>query len=204
MAKEILNEETGEMELVYTQAELDAQKAEADRILAEKDAHMQKKLDEFKQGKNSQELKEIEMQKTVEDAKRIADEAKASVDQAKQEHFNTVKNFYMEQLVGTDPEVVKQFEDAFKIVKAGKEANGFTVTGDKDIGVLVQDAMKFAGLGAGTGSNFGGGSTFVPPIPAQGGMSPNFQRNENELSDTDHQNFLKETGYDQAKDEVKS
>lgn len=203
MAKEILNEETGEMELVYTQAELDAQKAETDRILAEKDAHMKQKLDEFKQGKSAQELKEIEMQKNVEEAKRIADEAKASVDQAKQSHFDTVKSFYTEQLVGTDPEIVKQFEEAFKIVKAGKEANGFTITSDKDIGVLVQETMRYAGLGVAE-SSFGGGSTFTPPTTAMGGISPNFQRNENELSETDHNRFLQETGYNQAKDEIKS
>jgi len=162
--------------------------------LAEKEEHMKQKLDEFQKGKTSQELKEIERENAIAEANRKAQEAIDSANALKEGHANTVKNFYAEQFAGNDPELRKKLDDAYKIVEAGSKANGLEIKEDKDYATIMAQAAMMAGI---TGTQ----EVVSPRFPMGGGMTPNFQPSENEVSDADHQTFLKETGYNTAKAE---
>jgi len=163
--------------------------------LAEKEEHMKQKLDEFQKGKTSQELKEIERENAIAEAKAKAQEAIDGANALKEGHATTVKNFYAEQFAGTDPELRKKLDEAFKIVEAGSKANGIEIKEDKDYATLMTQAALMAGIS--------GAQTIQssPKFPMGGGYTPSFQPSENEVSDSDHETFLKETGYNTAKAE---
>jgi hypothetical protein len=177
MAKEIINEETGEVEIFYTKEELDAQ-------LAEKDIHVQAKLEEFKTGKQSQELKEIERQKAIEEAQKKAEEAMNMASQTKEDARKKVVNFFAEQFVGEDTELKTKLNDSFSLIEEGRKAKGLDISSDEAIKEMMQQASLMSGL-----------SNNTPVFPIGGGMAPNFQKTKDELSDQDHQTFMKEVGY---------
>lgn len=178
MSKEIENDD-GTKETVYTQAELDAQ-------LAEKDAHVAAKLDEFKQGKTAQELKDIERDAAIKAAKDAADAAVATANDTVAQARSKVVNFVAEQFVGTDPELRKKLDDAFKIIEEGRKATGLDIKDDASIQEMMRNAAGMAGLN----------SPAHMPVYDSGSSSPlNFQPKANEVSDAEHEAFLKATGY---------
>lgn len=164
-------------------------KTEHEKALADKDAHVAQKLEEFKQGKTAAELKEIEREKAVADAKAAADAAKAAAEAVVTGARTKVVNFVAEQFVGQDAELRKKLDDAFGIIEEGRKAKGLDITDDKSIQEMMTAAASMAGI-----TTLAGG----PSFPMNGGFAPSFQKTASELSDADHQEFLKETGYNSA------
>lgn len=176
MSKTITND-LGEEEVVYTQAELDAQ-------LAEKDAHVKTKLDEFTKGKGAQELKDQERDAQVAEAKAKADEAAQKAAEAtsiaaaeRARHQQSVTDFALAQFTGGDTELNKKIMDAMPLVN-------LEIKDDKDILERVRIAATIAGLA---------GNAATPQFPAYGGMAPQFNKNDGP-SDADHEAFLAATG----------
>ncbi len=178
MPKPITHED-GTEETMYTQAELDAQ-------LAEKDAHVDKKLKEFETGKTAQELKDIEREKAVADAKKIAEDAKALAEGTISSHRKSVVDFLAEQYVGTDKEMRTKLDDALKIVEAGRSANGLDIKEDSSIKEMLGQAAKLAGISS---------PQATPQFPMTGGEAPRFTPQAGEVSDADHKAFMAATGY---------
>jgi len=179
MAKEIINEETGETEIFYTKEELEAQ-------LAEKDAHVQSKLEEFKTGKQSLELKEIEREKAIAEAKASAEEAIRLANETKEQARQKVVGFFAEQFTGQDPELKAKLDESFSVIEAGRKAQGLDVSSDGAIKDMMTQASLMSGIS---------GASVNPVFPVGPGMAPSFTKTKDELSDADHQAFLKETGY---------
>lgn len=178
MSKTIKNEETGLDEIVYTQAELDGQ-------LAEKDAHVATKLKEFETGKTAQELKDIERDKKIEEATKKGEDAVQAANKIVEDSKKKVVNFIAEQIVGQDVDLRKKLDDATEIIQAGRLSKGLDVASDEAIREIMIAAAQMAGISA---------PAVSPVFPMVGGMPPDFIKKEGELSETEHERFLKETG----------
>lgn len=167
---------------VFTKAELDAQ-------LKDKDDHHAKKLDEFQQGKTAQELKDIERDQKVEEAKKIAEDAMAKLGEAENRRIGTVKNFIAGQYVGEDADLRKKLDDSFDLISAGRVAKGLDIASETSIKDIFADAARMAGIT----------TPAAPSFPMYGGGAPNFTPPAGTVSDNDHAQFLKETGYQSPK-----
>lgn len=185
MPKVEKNEETGAEETFYTQAELDAIKAENDKALADKDEHVKNKLKEFETGKTAQELKDIERDKQIQEAKEKAEKAETTANNTVEESRKKVKDFFVSQLVGEDADLKKKLDDSLKIVEAGRSASGLDIKSDDAIKEMTIQAANMAGIGA----------SALPNFPMGGGYAPSFQKSTAEVSDAEHEEFLKATGY---------
>lgn len=163
---------------VFTKAELDAQ-------LLEKDNHHKTKIDEFMKGKTAQELADIKRDEEIKGAKEIAEKALAKLGEVEQGRINTVKNYIAEQYVGQDADLRKKLDDAFDLISAGRLAKGLDIASEASIKEIFTQASGMSGITA----------TASPVFPMNGGFAPNFQPAAGEVSDADHQAFLRETGY---------
>ena len=182
MPKTILNEETGLEETVHTQEELDA-------ALAEKDEHVKKKLEEFNQGKTSAELKEIEREEKLKEIQKQAEEAVRIANETVQGSRAKIVDFIAKEYVGEDPALRTKLDEAFSLIEEGRKAKGLDVKDDKSIQEMMAQAANMSGINT-VPSN--------PSFPMSGGNVPNFNRTPSEVSDSEHDTFLKETGYQQA------
>lgn len=185
MSKTVTNEETGEEEIVYSQAELDAIKVEADRKIAENEAHTKEKLEEFQKGKTSQELKDIERDNAIKEAKEKSDKAIEMANTTVATARTKVVDYIAQQFVGEDIGLRKKLDDAFSLIEEGRKAKGLDVKDDKSIQEMMTQAASMSGIGAGQ----------MPNFPMGGGYAPNFQKSPSEISDAEHEAFKKATGY---------
>lgn len=176
MSKVIQNDD-GEDETVYTQAELDAQ-------LADKDAHVAAKLEEFKQGKTAQELKEIERDRVIAETNKKADDAILTANTIADNAQKKVKDFVAGQFVGEDKELRTKLDGAYEIIEAGRLAKGLDIKSDSSIQEMMLSASQMAGLN----------HVASPSFPMTNGMAPSFVKTANEISDAEHEQFLRETG----------
>lgn len=174
----IIQNDAGEDEEVFTKAELDAQ-------LADKDAHVAAKLEEFKQGKTAQELKEIERDRVIAETKAKADEAIGTANTIADNAHKKVIDFIAGQFVGEDKDLRTKLDGAYEIIEAGRIAKGLDTKGDASIKEMMLSASQMAGL-----SN----TNINPTFPMTNGMAPNFRKSANEISDAEHEQFLRETG----------
>ncbi len=173
MSKIIKNDD-GTEEEVFTKAELDAQ-------LAEKDAHVKQKLDEFQTGKSAQELKDIEHKTALDEAKRIADEALALGRTSEERRVGSIKEFIMDQYTGGDAELKKKLTEGWDLIN-------LPITGDEDIRKRIELAANAVGL-------TGPGSAGVV-VPAHGGgMPPSFQKKTDKtVTEEENKAFREATG----------
>ena len=170
MAKKFIDPETNEeVEAVPL--------AEHTKALEDKDAHVKQKLDEFQVGKNSQELKDQERDAAIAAAKKAAEDAASMAADSEKKRVATIENFALESLTGGDQELTKKIMEKIPFI-------ALPITSDKDIIEKYRLAASLAGLG----------NVAVPNFGAMGGYVPNFNKQDQAVSDVDHEKFLKETG----------
>jgi len=194
MPKVVENEE-GKEETLFTAEDIEAaKKAEADRLQAdfdakmlEKDEHQKKKLAEFETGKTAQELKDIERDKEVAEAKRIAEEAVGKVTESEGKRQNTIKEAARIRFTGGDAELDKKFEESWALINV-------EIKEDADIYKRAELAANLAGLNGG-GTNEGG-------MQMSGGYAPSFVKKDETLKEADHQTFNSELGLDKFLEET--
>lgn len=168
-----MNEETGVEEVLYSQAELDAMKAEADAKIAatEKaaadkaaadEAHYKGKIDEFTRGKTSQEQKDAERDAKIAEAKAVADAANARSVEAEQKRLDAIKAIARSQYVGDNAELIAKFEESWPLIS-------LEIKSDEDIAKKAGMVASLIGVnnqspygGAGGGMPMSGGSGFAP------------------------------------------
>lgn len=197
MSKTVVDEETGKEEILYTAEEIEAAKqAEITRLgeehkkaLEDKDNHMKEKLDEFTKGKTSQELKDLETEKKITEAKEIAEKATGLVTAAETRRIGTLKDVARNQFTGGNPELDKQFEDAWVLVN-------LEIKEDSDVMKKAETAAKIAGLTQEVGGGFGGG------MPPSGGYAPNFVKKDEKAAAVDHETFKGALGLDKFLEET--
>jgi len=155
---EIILDDEGNEKTVYSQEEIDAQvqstRDEYEKKLQEKDGHVADKLDQFKQaGKSAEKLHE-EAMTAIAEAKSMAEEAKLSVQQAKDSELVTKRDFYIQTISGNDTDLTKRLEDAYAIIN-------MPASNDKEIMERLQKAITLAGVSAPSATaslSFGGSS----------------------------------------------
>lgn len=182
MSKTIKNEDTGLDEVVYTQAELDEMRTKDKE-------HLDIKLEEFKKGKTAQELESIENKKKMEEIQGESKKALELAEQTTQRARTKVVNYFAASIVGEDVELRKKLDENFAIVEAGFKAQGKDVSEDDVIREMMVKAASMAGL---TGQA-------APSFPMGPGNAPSFIKKEGELSDAEHDTFLKAVGYEKPK-----
>lgn len=170
MPFKVENDKGEEIE-VHTTADLEAAKAaEAERVKAEyeaklldKDNHMKQKLDEFQQGKSSQELKDQERDAAIADAKKVADEANLRVANSEQRRLDALKNIAMNKYVGDSAELKAKFDESWNLVN-------LDIKEDSDISKKAELVANMIGLNqtsVGLGNMpMGGGGSFAPKVSA--------------------------------------
>ncbi len=182
MSKTIKND-AGEDEVVYTQAELDAQ-------LLEKDEHVKQKLEEFTKGKTAIELEREENKRIIEEIKKGSETAVNTANEMVAGARKKVVDFVAQQYVGEDPELRKKLDEAFGIIEAGRTSKGLDIKDDKAIQEMMAAAASMSGISLPAGGA-------VPPAFMGAGMggAPSFIKKEGELSDAEHKTFLDAVGY---------
>ena len=192
MSKTITNDE-GEEEVVFTQAELDAQ-------LLEKDTAHKAKLDEFLKGKTSQELQQAETKAKIEEMeKKHAEEIGAirtTVTESQTKARNQVVDFLVSQVVGADVELKKKLAAEMATVEAGYKALGKDINDNTIIQEIIIKAAQMAGVSGGSMGGNGGG---VPNFGMFGGVAPSFADKSKEGigsgSEADNAAFKAAVGY---------
>lgn len=184
MSKTILNDD-GEEVVVFSQEEITAQlaekeaalKAEFEKTLAEKDAHVKEKLDQFQQAKKTADMTSEEAKIMAAEAKKIAEEAKMSIEQAKQSELTTRKDFWIQTVTGGDPDLTKKIEEAYGIIN-------LPTTNDKEIAERVQKAVALAGIS----------HISSPNLSFSGSIAPNFQQAGEQTKQAAYEDWKKELG----------
>lgn len=169
-------------------------KTDHDKALADKDAHVAEKLKEFQTGKSAQELKDIERDVAIKEARDAATAAAATANATVEGARKKVVEFVAQQFVGEDPELRKKLDDAFGIIEEGRKAKGLDVKDDKSIQEMMTAAANMAGIN----------SISSPSFPMHNGIAPNFQKTASELSDAEHKAFLAATGYQSAPNPIEN
>lgn len=151
----------------------------AAKKIADNEEHMKQKLNEFQQGKTATELeKEAEKAKTaseIAEARRIANEAAATVASSEARRLETLKKVAMEKFVGTDPELVKKFEESWALVNFDtKEEADFLKKAEMVANMIGMNSAPNMGAG---GMSFGGAH------------APGFQPAKKEMDSAAHQTF---------------
>lgn len=185
MATTIINDE-GNEEVVFTQAEIEAQiaekeaalKAEFEKQLAEKDAHVKEKLDQFQQAKKSVDIEKEEINSKVAEAMRMAEEAKTTVAQARESELNARKEAIIVSLTGNDPVLRKKIEDEYSILS-------LPASTPEEINARVTKAASMAGINS---NNFNHNLSF------SGNFAPNVQASRSEQQAAEYEAWKKELG----------
>lgn len=168
MPIKVVDPDTGVETEAFTAAEVETQKKEIEEVAAKKiadnEAHLATKLDEFQKGRQTSALEtEAEKQKReadVTEAKRIADEALATARGSEERRVAALKKSAIERYVGTDPEMTKKMEEAWAII-------GIDTKEDVDFFKKAEAAANMSGLNA--APHMAGG------MPFGGGFAPNLQ-----------------------------
>ncbi len=180
MPIKVLDPETGVETEVYTAEEVASQKAAiqaaADAKIAENEAHLKTKLNEFQQGKTATELeKEAEKNKNaaeIAEAKRIATEAATTVAASEARRLEGLKKMAISSVVGQDAELTKKLEDAWGMINMDTKD-------EADFLKKAEMAANMAGLNHTPNLN---GMSFG------GGFAPNFNKKK-DVDATEHSTF---------------
>lgn len=175
MSKTVVNEETGEEEVLYTKAELDAIEADAAAKVAAAEAEKKEKLDEFLKGKTAQELKEIERERRIEEINKKAEEAEARSKKIEETALEKIKGAEMTKYVGSDAALKAELQAAYDVL------SGMPATTDEEIAARMLAAANMKGFNGPKQSIGGGMGT---------GYAPRFDATEDRSKDADHQKFL--------------
>ena len=174
----LIENEKGEEITVFTAEEKAAAeaaiKAEYEAKLVDKDNHLKSKLDEFSKGKTASELKDAERDAAVAEAKKIAEEAKASVTNSEEKRQNTLKEVAMKKYVGNNPELKAKFDESWSLIN-------LEIKDDSDVTRKAELVANM--LGYNNQSNLGS-------MSMGGGYAPAVSSVEKEKSDADHQKFM--------------
>jgi hypothetical protein len=146
MARTIINDD-GNEEVVYTQEELEQQKAEAikalEEQLADKEAHLKEKLDQFKKATGGAELEKEEAvakaQLEAEQARALAEQANKAIEEANNARQEAAKKYYMKSFVGENVELLAKLEESYQMI------NLATAT-EEDIKRRVEMSASLAGI----------------------------------------------------------
>ncbi len=168
MPIKVVDPDTGAETEAFTADELAAKTKEiedaAAKKIAENEAHMKEKLDQFQQGKTAAQLAEEEKQgkrdAEIAEAKRLAGEAVAGQVASETRRLETLKKSAIASLVGNDPELTKKMEDAWVLINIDAKE-------DADFFKKAEMAANMSGINhQGTigpgGMSFGGG--FAPQV----------------------------------------
>lgn len=164
MPIKIVDPDTGIESEAFTADEVAAQtkaiQDEAAKKIADNEAHMKEKLDEFQKGKTATELeKEAARAKELADAaesRRIAQEASDTVKASEARRVDALKKMAFQNIVGADPELNKKMEEAWAIIN-------FDTKEDVDFMKKAEMAASMAGINA--APNFSGGMSFGGAFP---------------------------------------
>jgi len=149
----IIVDDQGNEETVFTAEELKAQqdaavaaevarvKAEHEKAMADKDAHIAEKLDQFKRAQGGAETEKENAKLAIENAQKTADEAKAAIARAEAEKIETKKDYWIKSVVGDDAELAKTIRENFDIINMPSST-------DEEIKAKMQKAINMAGIGA--------------------------------------------------------
>lgn len=175
-----IEDDNGNEVVVFTQEELDAQsaaiKAEYEAKLIEKDTHLKTKTDEFIKGKQSQELKDIERDAAIAEAKRLAAEAGEKATQAEIRRQNAIKEVAMKKFTGDDTELRAKFEESWNLVN-------LEIKDDADIAKKAELVANMSGLNSAPQMNNLGAMSM------SGGYAPKVSAVEKEKQDAEYNNF---------------
>lgn len=180
----VQNDEGVEMD-VFTTDEMTARetaiKAEYEAKLLDKDAHVQKKLDEFQQGKTAQELKDAERDTKIEEARKLAEDATLRATTAEERRLAALKDIAMKRYVGDDAELKAKFEESWNIVN-------LEIKDDSDVVRKAELVANMAGINQ---SAIGLGNM---PMGAGGGFAPKVSAVEKEKKEAEYSKFKSQLG----------
>lgn len=183
-----IEDDNGNEVVVFTQEELDAQsaaiKAEYEAKLIEKDTHLKTKTDEFIKGKQSQELKDIERDAAIAEAKRLAAEAGEKATQAEIRRQNAIKEVAMKKFTGDDTELRAKFEESWNLVN-------LEIKDDADIAKKAELVANMSGLNSAPQMNNLGAMSM------SSGYAPKVSAVEKEKQDAEYNNFKSSLGLDE-------
>lgn len=185
----IIKDDAGNDVTVFTAEEVEAaKKAEADRIQAEADAkiaenekHLKEKTDEFLKGKTAQELKDIERDRKIEEARLAAEAANKTAAEAEARRISSIKKSSMEQFVGNDPELTAKFEEAWGLVN-------LEIKEDSDIARKAEMVANMIGLNQTPPGMVG------MPMGGGGGSAPRLNEQEKKNKEAEHTKFVDALG----------
>lgn len=181
MPIKVTDPDTGVESEAFTIEEMEAQKisiqTEANKKIADNEAHLALKLDEFQKGKNATELeKETEKNKTaadIADARRIAEEAAATVRTTEERRVSGLKKMAIERFVGNDPDLTKKMEEAWAVIN-------IPTVDDTDFMKKAEAAANMSGINS--------APNIMGAMPFGGGMPPSFQQKK-EVNEAEHTRF---------------
>jgi hypothetical protein len=186
MSKTIEDDQGNEV-VVFTQEELDAQsatiKAEYEAKLLEQANHLKTKTEEFVKGKQSQELKDIERDNAIAEAKRLAAEAGEKATQAEMRRQNAIKEVAMKKFTGDDAELRAKFEESWNLVN-------LEIKDDADIAKKAELVANMSGLNSAPQMNMGA-------MSMSSGYAPKVSAVEKEKQDAEYNNFKSSLGLDE-------
>jgi len=186
MSKTIEDDQGNEV-VVFTQEELDAQssamKAEYEAKLLEQANHLKTKTEEFVKGKQSQELKDIERDNAIAEAKRLAAEAGEKANNAEMRRQNAIKEVAMKKFTGDDAELQSKFEESWNLVN-------LEIKDDADIVKKAELVANMSGLNSAPQMNMGS-------MSMSGGYAPKVSAVEKEKQDAEYNNFKNSLGLDE-------
>ena len=149
MSQTVVDAEGKELE-VFTAEELNAKiaereavlKTEYEKTLADAKEHQAKKLDEFEKAKAGAIATQKSAEELAAEAKKYAEEAKATVEASKQEALQTKKQYWIQSVVGGDAELTKRINENYELLAA------MPASTDAEIQARVQKAIQAAGIGS--------------------------------------------------------
>jgi hypothetical protein len=182
----LITDDNGDEIEVFTAEEAQAQaekvKAEYEAKLAEKDAHVKEKLDQFQKAKGGIDLEKEEIMKKLEletsQAKQLAEQANLAIAQANKAREDMVKEYWIKSVVGEDADAIAKINSNFEMIN-------LEIKSEEDIKRKVEMATNMAGIN----------KINVPHSPfIGGGYAPNPAKDPK--NNADYQQFLKDTGLD--------
>lgn len=176
----IVVDDDGKEETVYTQAEMDAIKADADAKLKDKDTHFSGKLDEFAKAKAIQDAKDTERDAKAAEIKATADAALAKAAESEGKHLLSLKNAAMKKYTGEDPTLKAKFDESWALVN-------LEIKDDEDVLKKAEMVANMAGLNNAP-------DVFAGDFSMSGGHAPTLSAAEKEKKSAEHNQFKSALG----------
>lgn len=152
-------------------------KAEHEKALADKDAHVAEKLDQFKRGQGSVDTEKEAVKLMAEEAKRTAEEAKAAIAAAEADKISTKRDYWIKSVTGGDPELTKKILENYDILNMPAGT-------DDEISARVQKAVQASGV-----SSFSS-----PSMSFSGAIPPNFAKTDQSVKEHNYEVWKNELG----------